>query len=540
MAEHEAVRWREWDAGTFAEAEAEGKLVFLDISAKWCHWCHVLDRTSLSDPRVVRLLNDSFVPVRVDTDRRPDINDRYNQGGWPTTAVLLPNGQLLTGATYLPPDSLFEVLGKCAEFYRHDRARIERYMQESAGKPAPAGVGENTESPPSEGPHPEDLALVKHSVLAHYDPQYPGFFREPKFLVPEILAFLRDSWTAEENGEMGETFLKVLRTMGSGAVFDPVEGGFFRYATLRDWTAPHYEKLLADNSEMLSLYASAYERTGEKYFAAVAGKILRFLFARLRDTGTGAFYSSQDADEEYYLRDAEGRSGLPVPSVDRTVISEYNGRAVSGLVSAHRAFGSAHGIKVEEEMTLLSIAGKLGNFLRNRLWSAEEGQIRFRDDGAVESGLLADNVAVAEAYLDLFDAGADDKFLGWSGEILEGAVRRLFSPGAFGFLDRRPREGDSAALQVQLVPFSLNARMACALMRYSRVAGRTDLFAVAGMTLKGLSAEFGPRAAFGAPYGSALLQHRISGSKSACLPGDPSCTAGGEDADAPSTGFRAG
>ena len=81
------VKWREWEEGAFSQAQAEGKLIFLDISAKWCHWCHVLDRTSLSDPRVVRLLNDSFIPVRVDTDRRPDINDRYNQGGWPTTAV---------------------------------------------------------------------------------------------------------------------------------------------------------------------------------------------------------------------------------------------------------------------------------------------------------------------------------------------------------------------------------------------------------------------------------------------------------------------
>ncbi len=527
MGEIETVRWREWDAEAFARAEAEGKLVFLDISAKWCHWCHVLDRTSLSDPRVVRLLNDSFVPVRVDTDRRPDINERYNQGGWPTTAVLLPNAQLLTGATYLPPDSLFEVLNKCAEFYRRERPRIELYMKEPEGTPASAAEEDSPDTQPPEGPRPEDLSLVKHSVLAQYDPQHPGFFREPKFLVPEILFFLRDAWTIEGNREMEETFLKVLRAMGSAEVFDAVEGGFFRYATRRDWTAPHYEKLLADNAEMLSLYASAYEMTGDRFFESVAGKTLRFLLLRLRDSGTGAFHSSQDADEEYYLLDAHGRSERPAPPVDRTVISEYNGRAVSGLVAAHRAFGGARGAPAEEGMTHLSMAAHLAEFLRERLWDRGEGQIRYREAGSVEAGHLSDNASVAEAYLDLFDAGGGEKFLAWAGEVLDGTVRRFFSPKAFGFIDRRPREGDAVPLQIALVPFSLNARMACVLLRYSRGTGRTDLHTVAEMTLKRLSSEFGPRAAFGASYGSALLLYGKGKGGDACLPGDPSCAPAG-------------
>ncbi|MBI5341794.1 MAG: thioredoxin domain-containing protein [Deltaproteobacteria bacterium] len=536
MAETGPIRWREWDPGVFTQAETEGKLVFLDISATWCHWCHVLDRTSLSDPRVVGLLNDSFLPVRVDTDRRPDINERYNQGGWPTTAVLLPNGQLLTGATYLPPDSLFEVLRKCADFYRQDRGRIERYLAETAAPSAPAADEEEPASAPPGGPHPDDLSLVKHSVLARYDPLHPGFFREPKFPVPEILSFLRDAWVLEGNREAKDVFLKVLRTMGSSPLFDAVEGGFFRYATRRDWTAPHYEKLLADNAEMLSLYAFAFERTGEEWFAGIARRTASFLFSRLRDPRTGAFFPSQDADEEYYLGDAEGRARRPAPSVDRTVISEYNGRAVSGLVSAHRAFGGDLEIPAAAGRTLLELAGKLGEFLRANLWDAGEGQVRFRENGAAESGHLADNVSVAEAHLDLWEAGGGEKYLAWAGEALDGSVRRFFSPKAFGFLDRLPRAGDAGTLHLPIVPFSLNARMACALLRYSRAAERTDLYAVAELTLKGLSAEFGARAAFGAPYGSALLEYGKGSRGTACLPGDPSCASGG----ASSTGFRGG
>src|SRR5512139_2090539 len=149
------VRWNAWAPAVFERARAEGKLVFLDISAAWCHWCHVLDRTSLSDPRVVALLNASYLPVRVDTDRRPDINERYNQGGWPTTAVLLPDGRTLTGATYLPPDALLDVLTRCADFYREDRDRIERSIRDSAQRPVGPSA-EEIELPPG-GPRLEDL-----------------------------------------------------------------------------------------------------------------------------------------------------------------------------------------------------------------------------------------------------------------------------------------------------------------------------------------------------------------------------------------------
>jgi uncharacterized protein YyaL (SSP411 family) len=517
-----SIHWQEWEPGSFSRAEAEGKLVFLDISATWCHWCHVLDRTSLSDPRVVQLLNDSFIPVRVDTDRRPDINDRYNQGGWPTTAVLLPNGQMLTGATYLLPDALFEVLSKCANFYRSDRARIEQSLKESAAQTAPPAAEERGEPPA--GPRPEDLPLVKHSVLANYDRLHPGFFREPKFLMTDVLAFLRDAWFLEANREMGDTLLRVLRAMGASEVFDAVEGGYFRYATKRDWTTPHYEKLLADNAEMLALCASAYEKTGEEFFSRTAGKILGFLFARLHDPGTGAFYSSQDADEEYFLLDAEGRSNRIPPSVDRTVFSEYNGRAISALVAAHRAFGGGKEIPGEGGGTLLDRASQLGDYLRSSLWSRDQGQVRFREAGAAETGHLADNVSVATAYLDLWEESGKGRYLEWGGEILDWSVRYFFSPKAYGFLDRRPRENEAGALTLPLVPFAPNARMACALLRYSREAARPDLFAVAEQTLKGLSAEFDQRAAFGAPYGSALLLYWKGDRGAVCLPDDPSCS----------------
>jgi uncharacterized protein YyaL (SSP411 family) len=304
--------------------------------------------------------------------------------------------------------------------------------------------------------------------LANYDPLHPGFFREPKFLMTDVLAFLRDAWFLEANREMGDTLLKVLRAMGASEVFDAVEGGYFRYATKRDWTTPHYEKLLADNAEMLALCASAYEKTGEESISRIAGKILGFLFSRLHDPGTGSFFSSQDADEEYFLLDAEGRSSRTPPSVDRTVFSEYNGRAVSALVAAHRAFGAGKEIPGEAGGTLLDHASRLGDYLRSSLWSRDQGQVRFREAGGPEAGHLADNVSVATAYLDLWEESGKGKHLEWAGEILDWSVRHFFSAKAYGFLDRRPRESEAGALTLPLVPFASNARIACALLRYSR------------------------------------------------------------------------
>lgn len=517
-----AVRWNGWEPEALSRAAAEGKLIFLDISATWCHWCHVLDRTSLSDPRVVRMLNDDFVPVRVDTDRRPDINDRYNQGGWPTTAVLLPDGQLLTGATYLPPDSLAAVLEKCRDFYRKDRERIEEYLRNTSPAEREAGGRENVPSVPPA----EDLALVRHAVLAAYDPAHPGFFREPKFPVTDILAFLRDAWTAEAGKEEGERLLAVLRTMAASGVFDPVEGGFFRYATRRDWSVPHYEKMLADNAELLSLYAAAFERTGDAAFSSAGHGILRFLFAKLYDPATGTFFASQDADEEYYPLPAEGRSRRVPPQVDRTVFSEYNAKAVSALVAAHRAFGAPSGGDVGED-SLLARAARLARHLRESMWDPAGGQLRFLSPAGegtdAPRGLLADQVAVAAAYLDLYEETGSDEYLRWAGESLDLAVATLYRAEAAGFLDRRPAAGDFGNLAVPVYPFSHNAQAACALLRHARGTGKADPFAVAVRTLCGLSAEYEGRGAFSAPYGSALLLYRKGNPGKACLPGDPAC-----------------
>jgi len=501
------VRWNGWEPGVLARAASEGKLIFLLLDVTWSAGCRLLHETSLSDPRVAAMLNDDFVAVHADADRRPDLNERYNQGGWPTTAVLLPDGKLLTGSTYLAPDALTGVLKKCRDFYARDRTRVDACLRQGTA----AGDASGARPAAPQIPGVEDLTRVRRAVMSVYDPVHPGFFREPKFPVPEILAFLRDLWCVEGDAEAGDRLLSALRTMRSSALFDPVEGGFFRYAARRDWTDPQVEKVLPDNAALLGLYAAAYGKTREAPFAETVRDLLRFLFANLHDPGTGAFFGSQAADAEYFRRPGAERSLRAPPPVDRTVFSEHNGRMASALVAAHRACGAPAGGDLAAD-SLLARAQRLAAYLHQALWREAEGQARYLPaPGAADAaprGLLHDHAAVAAAHLDLFDATGQEEPLRRAEAALSFLVVHLYRKESAGFLDRRPAPDDFGGLAAPCFPFGANALAASALLRCARAAGRRDLAATGERVLCGLSAAFEAHGAFAAPYGSALVVYR--------------------------------
>ncbi|MBK5092725.1 MAG: thioredoxin domain-containing protein, partial [Actinobacteria bacterium] len=160
------ISWRRWGGSAFKEAREQGKLVLLSISAVWCHWCHVMDETTYSDPGIIERINRDFIPVRVDSDRRPDLNRRYNQGGWPTTAFLTSSGRAVAGLTYSPPSGLMDILDKLSALYKHRRneieteaaSRSERELLRTAGSEAGIDRGAGAE--------------VMASILSSWDKGY--------------------------------------------------------------------------------------------------------------------------------------------------------------------------------------------------------------------------------------------------------------------------------------------------------------------------------------------------------------------------------
>ena len=313
------IDWQPWSAEAFERARSADKPVLLAISAVWCHWCHVMDETTYSSQPVIDLVNREFIPVRVDNDVRPDINQRYNMGGWPTTAFLTPQGDVLTGGTYLPPDQMADALSRVAGYYRTRKPEIVAAVldgRKRAGSAVAASAGSL------------DRGLVDRvlgSVENAYDEQYGGFGVAPKFPQTDAIALLAEQSILKGEPRLMEMARHTLEQMAGGGTYDHVEGGFFRYSTTQDWSVPHFEKMLEDHGGLVSALAL----TGQ---TGIVEDVTRYLDTVLRDPETGLYAGSQDADEEYYATDAEGRNRLTAPYVDRRVYASWNcGLAIAYL-----------------------------------------------------------------------------------------------------------------------------------------------------------------------------------------------------------------
>ncbi|HET9410848.1 MAG TPA: DUF255 domain-containing protein, partial [Candidatus Dormibacteraeota bacterium] len=318
------IKWRPWSEAAFDEAKMLDRPILLSISAVWCHWCHVMDETTYSNDWVIDLANSEYVPIRVDNDVRPDINQRYNMGGWPTTAFLTSSGDVLTGATYLPPDQMAGALGRVASYYRTHRPEIATKALEGrkrAGATAARSAGE-LEAPA--------VDAVLQAVRSSYDPEYGGFGTAPKFPQTDAILLLLEQAQLRGGEELRRMAVHTLERMSGGGTYDHVAGGFFRYSTTQDWSVPHYEKMLEDHAGLIACLAAAG-------MTSVLDSTTAYLDAALRDPETGLYAGSQDADEDYYSLDAAGRAGQAAPYVDRRVYTAWNAAlAVAYLDGARR------------------------------------------------------------------------------------------------------------------------------------------------------------------------------------------------------------
>ena len=315
------IHWHTWSPEAFEEARSRKRPILLSISAVWCHWCHVMDETTYSSPGVIEIINRDWVPIRVDNDVRPDINQRYNMGGWPTTAFLTPSGDILTGATYLPPEQMASALMRVASYYQNNQAEIAGRVLE-ARKRASSGAAR---SAGSLDPHLVDEVLG--AVTNAYDPEYGGFGTAPKFPQTDALLLLLEQSALSGVAELRHMAVHTLEKMAGGGTYDHVEGGFFRYSTTQDWSVPHFEKMLEDHAGLVQALALAG-------MGDVLRKTTGYLDRVLRDPETGLYAGSQDADEHYYSLPAEERHWNTAPYVDRRVYTSWNAALAIGYMDA--------------------------------------------------------------------------------------------------------------------------------------------------------------------------------------------------------------
>jgi uncharacterized protein len=484
------IAWRTWGDEAFREARSADKPVLLAISAVWCHWCHVMDETSYSDPAVIAGVNERYIPIRVDNDERPDVNRRYNMGGWPTTAFLTPDGEILNGATYVPPDAMRRYVAEIADVWRDKRSELEPRLRELKAHEADAHAQK-----------PGDLdrsivGAIGALIRGQYDSEYGGFGREPKFPQPKLLRFLIDEYRRTQGDEVAAMLHKTLAAMASGGMYDPIEGGFFRYSTTRAWGIPHFEKMLEDNAELLGIYSEAHRTFPSAGYDRIVRDVMRWMDTVLWRDDVHAFSGSQDADEHYYTLDAAGRVAHGAPFVDRRVYAGWNALAASAYLSAANALGE-HG----PHDRAVAVMRSLGS----RMWDGTALAHFDRGDGPELRGLLADYSAAIGTILDEYETGEHPNALAAAADM-SGAMRRtLEDPAAGGFWDA-PQRDAPGRLAMREKPIEDGAAMADALLRLGALTGDDAWRESALRALRGFVGEYRQWGQFAAAFGSTVAR----------------------------------
>jgi uncharacterized protein YyaL (SSP411 family) len=303
---HNPVDWHPWSPEVFAKAESEDKPVFLSIGYSTCHWCHVMEKESFSDPEVAALMNEAFVCVKVDREERPDVDHLYmtvcqlltGSGGWPLTIIMTPDRQPFFAGTYFPRDErygrpgMLKIIPRIRELWVNERETVY-----SSALEITEGLQTFMASDPagSPGQHLAESTFI--SLADHYDSRHGGFGSAPKFPVFSNLLFLMRYWGRTGEGQALAMVRQTLKAMRMGGIYDHMGYGFHRYSTDERWFAPHFEKMLYDQALAVLAYTEVFCATKEEKFREVGEEILSYVLRDLQSPD-GCFYSAEEADSE--------------------------------------------------------------------------------------------------------------------------------------------------------------------------------------------------------------------------------------------------
>ena len=437
--------------------------MLLSISAVWCHWCHVMDESTYSDPAVVELLTNHFVCVRVDADERPDINARYNAGGWPTTAFLTADGDIISRTTYLPADQMVDVLRRVQSEWLTNREAIARGI--ASGREARE---RQLELATAGGfPTPEMLDIALAALDERYDETYGGFLAtgdgdRAQLKVPNVAAIRLLLYAFRRRGAAHalQRARASLQAIARGPLVDATEGGFFRYATQRDWSAPHYEKLSRDQGALLLALgelALSDEDAGD-WALPVIEQTVDYL-SRVLAEPSGGFHGSQDADAAYSQKDAAGRAAHGAPAVDRRVYAASTAALARGLIQCGVAFRRRDWI----ERGLVAV-----DFLSAEMRAGEAGMYHVWEGAPYGLGLLADQCQTMLALLHAYEVMGASGYLEQAQAIGRALERAWRDPGR-GFWDTADDHDSAGLLAERLKPISDNADAAEAFLWLGRL-----------------------------------------------------------------------
>ena len=458
-----SLAWASLSAETFARAKTERRIVLIDGSAEWCHWCHVMDATTYRDPEVRRLLAARFLPVKVDIDAQPDFEERYHDWGWPATVLMTPEAEEIGKYKgYMPPERFLEILRAAA-------------AAQSGGDRGAAKATAMQAGPLREDQITGIATSTQGALDALWDPKQGSWGDFQK-----VPLYADNAW-ALERARMGSEVdrKRALFTLDQQRkIIDPIWGGICQYSTDGDWLHPHYEKLAAYQAGAIDNYATAFVLTGDDQWLGTA-RLVRGFVDRFLTGPEGGFYATMDADlnahepgkpllsgHEYYARSDAERRALGIPRVDANEYGRENGLLVAAYVTLGQASHDATAIAAAERAA--------GRVLATHRASGGGITRAAADDARVL--YLADNAAFGFALARLYEATRAPAYIETATRIAEFLVRELADP-AGGFFSSTPDPSAIGVLAARRRPFEDNVMAVRFLARLARLAS-TDAYRI--------------------------------------------------------------
>ncbi len=480
------VDWHPWGQEALGKALSDNRLLVISIGYAACHWCHVMESESFVDHDVAAIMNEHFVCVKVDREERPDIDHVYmdaaqwltGSGGWPLNVIALPDGRPVYAGTYFPKERWMQLLEYFAALHDEQPGLLVRQAENITGEmnrdlsvQLPVGDKE---------PGMEQLRTIYAAIDGRIDPERGGTLGAPKFPMPVIHDFMLQYHYLTGGGQLPLPVASTLKNMAGGGLYDHLGGGFYRYAVDADWKVPHFEKMLYDNAQLISLYAHAIQVEDHPLYREVVDKTAAFVLREMTSP-EGGFYSSLDADSEgeegrYYtwtrhevdeilgatseefcrfygitpegnwekgknilhsadkdfphemqerIRDARKkllaqRNNRTRPMTDDKVLTAWNALMLNALLDAYRA---------TQNMEYLEAALKNASFLRENMIMDDGRVLRsYKNGKAAVNGFLDDYAFLASAFMELYQLTFDESWITLSEQLLRYSIKHFLAP----------------------------------------------------------------------------------------------------------------
>ncbi len=421
---HNPVHWNPWGEKALEQAKKENKLLIVSIGYAACHWCHVMEHESFEDPQVAELMNSNYINIKVDREERPDVDQVYmsavqlmtGSGGWPLNVITLPDGRPVWGGTYFPKGNWVDALKQISDLYHKQPEKLVEYAEKLEQGIKDIDVIEvNTDEINF---NTEFIASTVKKWSSNFDRKKGGSTHTPKFMMPNNYHFLHRYAHQTNDTELMDYVTTTLKKISYGGVYDHIGGGFARYSTDAKWHVPHFEKMLYDNAQLVSLYSDAYLSNKDPWYKDVVYETLEFISRELTNN-EGAFYSSLDADSNtetgeleegaFYVWKKEELSTLLED--DYELFSEYyninsyglweKGNYVLIRKDDNASFSKKHSITEEQLIEKVKKWKKI-------VFSAREKRSRPRLD---DKTLTSWNALMLKGYLDAYRVFGDTQFL---------------------------------------------------------------------------------------------------------------------------------